>query len=222
MSRINCSRPGCRDVFHAFLVEHASYDGFLEIPIINPITENRKPKHLIVFSKAVKSSDYNSWVHFYEDDAAFERIWNNPRKYLPILQKYKGVITPDFSLYRDMPLVMQFWNIYRSRAIGKWLQDNGVNVIVNTRFGDERTYKACCYGVPKNSIISIGTHGCIRIKDDKQYLIEGLDYVINTIHPKIIIVYGAAPNSIFEKYKKLGIEILQFDSDYAISRGGDA
>ncbi len=222
MSRVNCSRPGCRDVFHAFLVEHASYDGFLEIPVINPLPNYEKPEKLMVFSKAVKSLDYNCWVHFYEDDAAFERIWNNPRKYLPILKKYKGVVTPDFSLYRDMPLVMQFWNIYRSRAIGKWLQDNGVNVIVNTRFGDERTYKACCYGVPKNSIISIGTHGCIRIRDDKQYLVEGLDFVVKVLQPKIIIVYGSAPDSIFEKYRKLGIEILQFDSDYAISRGTDA
>ena len=222
MSRINCVRPGCRDVFHAFLVEHATYDGFLEIPIINPLTDYQKTENLIVFSKAVKSSDYNCWVHFYEDDAAFERIWNNPRKYLPILKNYKGVITPDFSLYRDMPLVMQFWNIYRSRAIGKWLQDNGINVIANIRFGDERTYKACCYGVPKNGIISIGTHGCIRIKEDRHYLIEGLDFVVKALQPKIIIVYGSAPDSIFEKYKKMGIEILQFDSDYAISRGGDA
>lgn len=222
MSRVNCTRPGCRDVFHAFLVEHATYDGFLEIPIINPLTDYQKTENLIVFSKAVKSSDYNCWVHFYEDDAAFERIWNNPRKYLPILKNYKGVITPDFSLYRDMPLVMQFWNIYRSRAIGKWLQDNGINVIANIRFGDERTYKACCYGVPKNGIISIGTHGCIRIKEDRHYLIEGLDVVVKALQPKIIIVYGSAPDSIFEKYKKMGIEILQFDSDYAISRGGDA
>ena len=222
MSRINCVRPGCRDVFHAFLVENAKYDGYLEIPIIELPSEMERPKKLIVFSKAVNSSEYDCWVHFYEDDAAFERIWNNPRKYLPILKNFKGVITPDFSLYRDMPLIMQIWNIYRSRAIGNWLQDNGINVIINTRFGDERTFQACCYGVPKNGIISIGTHGCIRIKEDRQFLICGLEYVVKTLQPKIIIVYGSAPDSIFEKYKKMGIEILQYDSDYAISRGGDA
>ena len=222
MSRINCMRPGCRDVFHAFLVENAKYDGFLEIPIINPLKDIEKPKKLIVFSKAINSSEYDCWVHFYEDDAAFERIWNNPRKYLSILKKFKGVITPDFSLYRDMPLVMQFWNIYRSRAIGKWLQDNGIKVIVNVRFGDERTYRACCYAVPKYSIISIGSHGCLRIKEDRQLFIKGLEYVVKTIQPKVIIVYGTAPSNIFGKYKDMDIEILQFDSDYAISRGGEA
>lgn len=77
-----------------------------------------------------------------EDDFLFERIWRNPRKYLEVLQRYEGVILPDFSLYRDMPLVMQLWNIYRSRAIGHWLQMNGVTVIPNIRYGDRRTYRA--------------------------------------------------------------------------------
>ena len=46
------------------------------------------------------------------------------RKYLNILSKYGGVITPDYSLYRDMPLSMQIWNIFRSRALGSYLQSN--------------------------------------------------------------------------------------------------
>ena len=127
MSKINCTRVGCRDVFHAFLVEKATYEGFLEIPKID--YGEFRPNRLITFSKAISSKDYNCWVHFYEDDVAFERIWNNPKKYLPILAKFNGVICPDFSLYRDMPLIMQYWNIYRSRAIGRWLQDNGVSTI---------------------------------------------------------------------------------------------
>ena len=81
--------------------------------------------------------------HFFEDDYLFERLWRNPKIYLPILKQYNGVILPDFSLYRDMPLVMQLWNIYRSRAIGCWLQSNGIKVIPDVRFGDERTYHCC-------------------------------------------------------------------------------
>ena len=109
MSQINCSRSGCRDVFHAFLVEKATYQGFLEMPEISPV--DFIPERLTPFSKSISSKDYQSWVHFYEDDANFERIWNNPKKYLPILKRFAGVISPDFSLYRDMPLVMQYWNI---------------------------------------------------------------------------------------------------------------
>lgn len=216
MSQNNGNRNGCKDVFHAFLVENATYEGFLEIPTIE--YGLYKPKKLISFSKCISSTDYDCWVHFYEDDANFERIWNNPKKYLPILKKFAGVITPDFSLYRDMPLVMQYWNIYRSRAIGNWLQNNGLDVIVNIRFGDRRTYKCSCMGARKGGTISIGTHGCVKIKEDREYLKEGIEYIVNYLQPKVIVVYGTAPDDIFEKYKNHGIEIHQFDSDYAISR----
>ena len=101
MSKINSIRSGCKDVFHAFLVKNATYDTKLEIPCLRP--ENMVPEKLIPFSKAIGSKEYDCWVHFYEDDVAFERIWNKPNKYLPILGKFKGVITPDLSIYRDMP-----------------------------------------------------------------------------------------------------------------------
>lgn len=89
MSLINSTRSGCRDVFCAFLVKDATYDGDLEIPRIMP--ESSIPNKLILFSKALKSDDHDCWVCFYEDDAAFERLWNNPNRYLPILKQYKGM-----------------------------------------------------------------------------------------------------------------------------------
>ena len=216
MSYINSQRSGCKDVFNAFLVENATYEVFLEIPSI--AGGLYKPKKLIPFSKSISSTNFDCWVHFFEDDVAFERIWNNPKKYLPILKKYEGVICPDFSLYRDMPLVMQYWNIYRSRAIGRWLQENGINVIANIRFGDSRTYIPCCYGVPVNGTIAIGTHGCVRIKEDRIALTKGVEWVVNKLKPSIIIVYGSAPKDIFDDLRNKGIEILQFDSEFAVSR----
>ena len=53
MSQINCIRAGCRDVFHAFLVENATYEGFLEIPEID--YGDFRPNKLIAFSKKTLS-----------------------------------------------------------------------------------------------------------------------------------------------------------------------
>lgn len=216
MSTVNSERTGCRDVFHAFLVEKAEYDGFLEIPRLD--YGLYEPNKLLPFSKAISSKDYDYWIHFYEDDACFERIWNNPKKYLPILKRFNGVIAPDFSLYRDMPLVMQYWNIYRSRAIARWLQDNGVNVIANVRWSDKRTYTICCCGVPQFGTIAIGSHGCLKLKEEKYYFAEGLEIIIQKLKPKTLVVYGVAPMDVFQKYVDSGIHILQFDSNYAVSR----
>lgn len=219
MSKINSKRSGCKDVFNAFLVCDADYDGYLEMPVIKGGIYS--PKRLIEFSKALSSDDYDSWIHFYEDDAAFERIWRNPRRYLPVLKRFAGVICPDFSLYRDMPLVMQFWNIYRSRAIGVWLEKNGVCVVPNIRFGDERTFRASCLGVHRHGTIAVGTHGCLKNKVDREFMYSGITKIMQFLDPKIVVVYGSAPDELFKIYKEKGVAILQFDSSFALSRKGD-
>jgi hypothetical protein len=212
MSKVNSIRKGCKDVFNAFLVAVATYAGFFEIPIIRPCYDISS--WLIAFSRCISSKDHNYWVHFYEDDFLFERLWRNPKKYLPILQRYNGVILPDWSLYRDMPLVMQLWNIYRSRAIGTWLQANGVKVIPNLRYGDRRTFKVCTDGLSKHSVIAVGTHGTLKILEDRDIFVKGLDVVVRRIAPAAIVVYGACPDDIFQKYRDMGIKIYHFESEF--------
>jgi hypothetical protein len=175
------------------------------------------PSKMIPFSKAISGTDFEAWVHFYEDDAAFERLWNAPRKYLPILKLDKGVIAPDFILYRDMPLVMQQWNIYRSHAVAVWLQSCGVPILANVRWADARTYDVCCAGFPKRAAIAVGSHGCIKLLQDREFFSQGLDHVVRVLKPKTIVVYGAAPDAIFGKHRDAGISILQFDSDYMVA-----
>ena len=216
MSKYNNIRSGCKDVFRAFLVKNATYDGSLEMPCIKSI--DAVPNKLIVFSKAIRSKDFNGFIHFFEDDVYFERIWNRPNKYLPILKRFDGVITPDFSLYRDMPLVMQEWNTYRSRAIGHWLQENGIPVIPNIRFADERSYSFCCDGIAKGGTIAIGSHGCVKVNIERIYFEKGLREIIKKLEPKSLVVYGATPDCIFGDYIKSGIEIVQYDSDCSSCR----
>ena len=214
MSKINSIRKGCKDVFNAFLVAFAVYAGFFEFPVIKACYEI--PNRLIAFSKCISCRDYNYWDHFYEDDYLFERLWRNPKKYLPILQRYNGVILPDFSLYRDMPFVMQLWNIYRSRAIGCWLQRNGITIIPNIRYGDKRTYRICCDGISKGGVIAVGSHGTLKNKEDRRIFAEGLSVVVSRIHPRVIVVYGFVPDDIFAQYKEQGIDIAHFESDFTM------
>lgn len=216
MSKINSTRSGCKDVFHAFLVQNAKYDGYLEFPRLN--LETAIPNKLIPFSKAIRSIDTDAWVHFYEDDVAFERLWNQPHKYLPILKKFNGVISPDFSVYRDMPLAMQYWNIYRSRALAHWFQENGICVIPNIRFGDHRTYLPVCYGIKKHGVIAVGAHGCIKLREERSFFQAGLRSVVTELKPSAIIIYGAAPDTLFDEYRKEGIQIIPFYSEFMLSR----
>jgi len=68
--------------FKSFLVKNANYNGFFELPKLK--TTDTLPQKLIPFSKAMCRSftDFDCFVHFYEDDIKFERLWNNPKQYL--------------------------------------------------------------------------------------------------------------------------------------------
>jgi hypothetical protein len=81
MSNKNNSRAGCKDVFHAFMVENSDFSGSLEFPFVKK--QEKLPTRLIPFSKAISGKDYKQWVHFYEDDTMFERIWNYPKNIYP-------------------------------------------------------------------------------------------------------------------------------------------
>ena len=211
----NASQKMRKDVFHAFLVKNAHYAGCEEIPCIK--TSNLLPEKVISFSKAVTSHDYDSWIHFYEHDYKFEKLWNNPQKYLPIIKKFKGIISPDYSLYYDMPLIMQKWNTYRGKALACWLQDNNIEVIPNVRWGDKRTFKLSTLGVEKNKTIAVGTHGCIKTLDGKKMFIAGFDYAVNVLKPKNIIVYGRMPDKIFCLARMHGINLIPFESEFSLS-----
>ncbi len=206
------------DVFHSFLVANADYDGYFEIPTIR--TSDLLPNKVVTFSKAMSKTwkDFDCWVVFYEHDVNFERLWNNPKAYLNRLKKFNGVISPDFSLYRNMPLCMQMWNTYRGRALASWFQDNGIEIIPNVRWNDERTYEFCFNGIDKGKTVAVGTHGCIKKKDDKEYFKAGLSELVKRLSPKTIIVYGAAPDEIFKQYKNMGIRIMTFESEFSKSR----
>ncbi|MBR2070292.1 MAG: DUF4417 domain-containing protein [Clostridia bacterium] len=204
-----------KDVFHSYLVEDATYDGQQEIPRIT--TSSLIPEKIIPFSKARNKKEYDSWIHFYEHDSAFECFWNNPQKYLPFIKQYKGVISPDYSLYYDMPLCMQVWNTYRGKALAHWLQKNTVEVIPNIRWGDERTFEIACLGVETCKTIAVGTHGCIKTVKGKNMFIAGFDYVINKLKPKTILVYGRMPEKIFCLAKMQNIKLIPFESEFSLS-----
>lgn len=194
------------DVFKSELVEGAFFSPNYEFPMLERSCE--KPIKAIPFDKIMKTKDYAQWVHFYIHDYCFERIWNNPKQYLNLLKKFDGVITPDFSLYRELPLSMQIWNTYRNRALAYWLQSNGINIVPNVRWGDERTYAFVFEGFSQGGTYAVGTNGCIRDKQDRYYFKKGLEKMVEKLKPNTILNYQGTPKDIFEPYKEQGIEVI--------------
>lgn len=165
-------------------------EDFWEMPVIK--NDGYIPKELIGFNYAKTSKKKDAGIHFFIDDYQFERIWAAPDKYVDVLKQYECILSPDFSLYMDMPMPMKIWNVYRSRQIGAFYQSKGVKVIPTISWAEPETYTFCFAGIPKNSIVAVSTIGVK--KEDKAYQIwtDGMRAMIDYLEPSTILVYGGA------------------------------
>lgn len=168
--------------------ESETTNDFWQMPIIN--NDGYIPTDLIGFNYAKTSKAKNVGVHFYIDDYQFERVWNAPEKYVDILAQYDCILSPDFSLYMDMPMPMKIWNIYRSRQIGAYYQSKGIKVIPTVSWAEKETFSFCFQGIPKGSIVSVSTIGVKQDSDALEIWKEGMREMIRAIEPSAILVYG--------------------------------
>ena len=178
---------------------------FWQMPIIK--NDNFIPDELIGFNYAKSSKEKNVGIHFYLDDYQFERLWNYPEKYIDVLKEYECILSPDFSLYMDMPMPMKIWNIYRSRQIGAYYQSNGIKVIPTISWAEKATFEFCFEGIPKGSIVSISTIGVKNDKEALQIWKDGVNEMIKRIEPSVILIYGGKLD-----YDYGDIKVIYFDN----------
>lgn len=179
---------------------------FWQMPIIKRC--DCVPNHIIGFNYAKSSKNKNVGIHFFIDDYQFERVWNYPDKYFDILLEYDCVLSPDFSLYMDMPMPMKIWNIYRSRQIGVYFQNMGLQVIPTLSWAEEDTFSFCFQGIEKGSVVAVSTIGVKEKKNSMEIWKAGMQEAINRLEPKTILLYGGAVDFDFKD-----IEVKCYDND---------
>ena len=195
------------------MILDAQFDGKFEFPIIAN-QEIILPLDIVPFEKrkkVIKEDKKTTYIHFYMKDEKFKKFLDNPKKYVKELKEYGGVISPDPSLYIDHPLSKNITNTYKNRECAYYLQREGITVIPNVRWADERSFDFCFDGLIPNGIYAISTHGCIRSNEEKRIFREGLKIMLMTLNPKILIVHGPMPDSVFKEYKRK-VNFLHFDS----------
>lgn len=178
--------------YDAYNLEAVDYDtltrNFWQMPIIK--NNGFVPDDLIGFNYAKTSENKKCGIHFYVDDYQFERVWNKPEDYTDILFDYDCILSPDFSLYTDMPMPMKIWNVYRSRFIGNYYQSKGINVIPTLSWAEPETFAFCFEGIPEGSIVSVSTIGVKENKDALKIWRDGMQAAIDKIKPSTVLVYG--------------------------------
>lgn len=209
------------------LVAGATFALPLGIPIIKAPPQIIIPEGITPFSVRHRAPSFNEAIGFYEKDINFAEVLRSPQDYIDDFGRFKVLISPDCSLYRDAPLAVQLANIYRSRAIGSYYQRCGQYVIPQIRWGNEYTYttkyfpeKIAFLGAEKHSIVAIGTYGCFDGRENKYYFSAGLEAMMETLEPQVVLVYGSMPEKVFGQYMNYA-KFVQYPDWTTRMHGGD-
>lgn len=166
--------------------------GKYDIPIIKP--EVYEETEFIPFSAAGSARNRaKKGIHFFIDDFHFFRLWYSKGNYEQMLTEFKAVMTPDFSMYTDWPVMIQMFNHYRKHVMGAWMQSIGCKVYPTICWSDEASYEWCFDGEPKHATVCVSSVGTQKSKHDSGLFLLGYDKMMEVLEPETVLFYGKVP-----------------------------
>lgn len=173
--------------------EKRMYDGVgvFDTPKLGPVRVDLADTRVIGFNYAIgEKHPEDKIVHFYLDDYQFERVWDNPDRYTPVLKRFKAVLSPDFSMYSDFPVAVQLFNQYRRQWCGAYWQEHGIIVIPTICWSTEESFEWCFDGIPEESLICVSTVGGFHSKASKEAWFKGYHKCLDALRPSEILLFG--------------------------------
>ena len=161
--------------------------GMFSMPLIKKQAVRLEDFALIGYDKINQSNETGKTVHFFLDDYRFESIYKNPNDKIERLKEFNAVLSPDFSMYTEMPVALQLYNCFRNRWTGAYLQQNGITVIPTVRWGNLESFNFCFDGIEKGCVVAVSTLG---VKNEKSHFMLGYNEMRRRIKPEKIICYG--------------------------------
>lgn len=170
---------------------HAMYPSGNEWGIPDLPVATFVPDKLVAYNDRYGTSipSRSAAVHFFLDDYRFETMWTKPLRGLSRVLRVGAGLTPDFSLWRDMPLVLQLYQVYRSRWVGNWMLQHGCPVVPTISWSTPDSYRFAFAGIPQHSVVAISAVG-IRGDEAVHLFTLGCNAMIEALEPSMILVYG--------------------------------
>lgn len=173
-------------------------EGKFDTPIIRPLFELPKLDRFDRFCDIRRKGVTKSvGVQFFIQDYQFQRVWFRPDIYVKMLGKAGAVLSPDFSLYTDMPIVMSMYNHYRKHWCAAYWQQHGITVIPTIAWSNEASYEWCFDGEPVGGIVAVSSVGTQRQGEETRRLFrKGYDAMMERLRPETVLFWGAIPNGL--------------------------
>lgn len=176
--------------------------GKYEIPIIKKQDIDVNKIDFLSYLDAKKDDRKNmgKTIHFFTYDWLFEKVYEQADEELEKLSQYYCLLSPDFSIFTNMPLALQIESVFKNRWCGAYFQSKGLKVISTVSWGDKRSFDFCFDGLEKGSIVAVSTY--YRENCEEEFLI-GYNEMLKRIEPSIVLCYD-------EPFKSMKGNIKEF------------
>lgn len=197
-----------KEILHETRADGSNPVGFYDFPELEICHADPSGLRAVPFNEAKYEKRPKECIcHFFLDEEYQERFWNSPEKYLQILQNFRFVCSPDFSVFSDLPKSLAIYNSWRNRTSAFFLQKNGVKIIPTIEAGGEDTWDFCFDGLPKHSTLAITTNGATT-KGFQSHAREIFQEVTDRLQPKRLVIIGRQ----IENLPTGDAELFWFDS----------
>jgi hypothetical protein len=171
------------------------------IPNVKKCTVDITGIKLIGIDKTKKvdnSKNIAKSVHFFVEDTKIERVYNYPEGYIYQLAQYPHVLTPDYSMYRDMPLAVQLISAFKNRWCGAYWQEHKISVIPTVSWSTIESFDFCFDGLEYETVVAISTLGGLT---EKEHFLRGYFEMRDRINPKQVLCFG-------KPFSEMGDEVI--------------
>lgn len=175
---------------HLLLTKGASFEGSIKVPLLKPVSEIPCIQQCWPINLIKQGVCSEMWGHCFVKDNLQNHYWNHPSQGLEKIKGLAGIISTDFSMYRDYSIERQKWNCYKNRVIAYHWQQLFKNVIPTASWSTPQSYEWCWDGLPKKSVLAITTNGVVTDKEGYRLFIGGLDELIRQKDPIALVVCG--------------------------------
>ena len=127
----------------------------------------------------------DAW-HCFVDDWRLEHLWRRPGQGM-VKAIFSQVITaPDFSVETDFPFELVSYQVWRSRVLSLYWQENGVVVVPVLQWGSPESFPLCARGIRPGSVVAV--RGPQR--GTECAWLDGAHYMLKTVRPALVLHFG--------------------------------
>lgn len=150
-------------------------------------------------------------LSFYVDDDLWEGdVWFDAKAFTTKMRNsgLYAAVTPNFSVFPDMPQATRIYNIFRNRWCARYWQEAGIKVIPDLTGVQEMDGEFCLAGLPVEApclsmLVQRTVKGSRGSDEDFKWFARmrwRADQVGRVLRPKTLIVYG--PAEMFERVQE--------------------